>query len=165
QIKAHEGTVLLSLYSITDLFGRLIPGWISYLDYVSNRNIFVSSIGVMGLTLLAMPFANSFPTFAALTLVCGFVTGCQMVLPPVVLSEYLGADNTAVAFGLSNFMCGSLTIIFRPLLIGVKDRTGHYDILFYILGCLGIASALLWLVVICNNSTPNKQKINHAKLI
>ncbi|CAG2183790.1 unnamed protein product, partial [Oppiella nova] len=97
-LTAHEGTLLVSLYSITDLFGRLIPGWVSYLDYISNRNIFVLSIAAMGVSLLLMPLANSFGVFAALTLICGFVTGCQMVLPAVVLSEYLGSDKTAVAF-------------------------------------------------------------------
>ncbi len=72
----------------------------------------------MGICFFLMPMANSFTIFAVLTLICGFVTGCQMVLPAVVLSEYLGADKTAVAFGLSNFLCGIITIIFRPLMIG-----------------------------------------------
>ena len=72
----------------------------------------------MGGCFLLLPFANTFTSFAVLILICGFVTGCQMVLPAVVLSEYLGADKTAVAFGLSNFICGALTIIVRPLLIG-----------------------------------------------
>ena len=115
---AHEGTLLLSLYAITDLIGRLIPGWISYLGVLSNKNIYILSIGVMGVCLLLLPFAHTFAAFVTLTLICGFVTGCQMVLPAVVLSEYLGADKTAVAFGLSNFICGALTIIVRPLLIG-----------------------------------------------
>ncbi|XP_054156856.1 uncharacterized protein LOC128955232 [Oppia nitens] len=144
-LTAHEGTLLLSLYSITDFFGRLIPGWLSYMEVVTNRNLFISSIAVMGVCMLAIPFANTFSGFAAITLVCGFVTGCQMILPAVIISEYVGVDRTAMAWGLSNFICGIVTIIFRPLLIGFKDSTGKYDVIFYILGSLGIASALLWL--------------------
>ena len=75
----------------------------------------------MGGCFLVLPFAYSFSAFSVLTLICGFVTGCQMVLPAVVLSEYLGADKTAVAFGLSNFICGALSIILRPLLIGISN--------------------------------------------
>lgn len=99
----------------------------------------------MGICFLVFPLANGFWSFAVLTLVCGFVTGCQMVLTAVVLSEFLGADNTAVAFGLTNFICGSLTLIVRPLLIGLKDLTGIYDSLFFALGFIAIGSAVLWI--------------------
>lgn len=116
----HDGVLLLSIFSITDLAGRLIPGWISYANIVSNRNIFASSIGVMGIGLVLMPMAYSFTHLVCLTLLCGFVTGCQMVLPPVVLSEYLGVERTAIGFGISNFICGVI-IIFRPFIIGMLD--------------------------------------------
>lgn len=52
-----------------------------------------------------------------LTLCCGFVSGCQMTLPPVIIAEYLGVENTAIAFGMSNFICGLLTFT-RPIIIG-----------------------------------------------
>ena len=56
--------------------------------------------------------------FVALTLVCGFATGCQMVLSPVMLADYLGNENTAISFGLANFVCGIVTLVTRPMIIG-----------------------------------------------
>ena len=170
---------LLSLFSVTDLMGRLLPGWISFYtkQVISNKIIYIFSITMMGILLFMFPilvrsasvidmrplYNNVTITefsqldveesiiqiriiFIVLTLMCGFVSGCQMILPPVVISEYLGSENTAVAFGLSNFICGILTFT-RPIIIGfIKSRTKRYDGVFFLFGSFALLSGILWLL-------------------
>lgn len=88
--------------------------------------------------------------FVALTLVCGLMIGCQMVLSPVVLSDYVGRQHIAVAFGMSNFICGLVTLVTRPLTIGLKDYYGSYSILSYILLAAGSLCVIFWLVELIN---------------
>ncbi|RWS25666.1 monocarboxylate transporter 12-like protein [Leptotrombidium deliense] len=114
----HEGTLLASLFSFTDLLGRLLPGWLSYKRILTNKSQFVLSMFIMSIAFALTPFvAKSFTSFSVITLVVGFCIGCQMVLPAVVMSEFLGVENTAVAFGFANFISGCFSPI-RAILIG-----------------------------------------------
>lgn len=117
--------LLLSLFSVTDLLGRLLPMWMSCFPFSpSNKSLYASSIGSMGILFFLYPILlsdispdNACIVLIFLTLSCGFVSGCQMILPPVLAAEMLGQENTAMAFGLSNFICGffsfSRPFIFR----------------------------------------------------
>ena len=117
------GVLLLSFFSVTDLLGRLLPGWISCLPF-SNKSLYILSIGSMGILFFLFPIIVSRIdsdyagiVLICLTLCCGFVSGCQMILPPVLAAELLGQKNTAMAFAMSNFICGffsfSRPFIFR----------------------------------------------------
>lgn len=116
---------LLSIYSITDFVGRILPGWLSHWNLVSDKSIYIISISVMGLCMALLVVAHSWIQFVLLSLLCGLVTGCQMVLSPAILSDYLGTENTAVAFGMSNFICGAITLATRPLIIGMYRRYNY----------------------------------------
>ena len=141
--------MLLSLFSVTDLTGRLLAGWLPFFfgTQISNKSMYVFSIAIMGVSFFLFPLILS-PTstmtttmtttttttdaaasflstkmrsscketiLICLTLLCGFVSGCQMILPPVVIADTMGPENTAVAFGLSNFFVG-LVSFSRPFI-------------------------------------------------
>lgn len=120
-----QAILLLSFFSATDLVGRLLPGWLSCCSIpVSNKAVYVCSIVAMGFLLFAFPLAlnkvnleTGWTLLLTLTLCCGFVSGCQMILPAVMAAEMLGHKNTAMAFAFSNFICGffsfSRPFIFR----------------------------------------------------
>jgi hypothetical protein len=119
----HTAVLLLSFFSVTDLLGRLLPGCLSYLSIsISNKFLYASSIGLMGGLYCLYPVLqsntnseNSYILLTLLTLCCGFASGCQMILPPVLAAEMLGQKNTAMAFGLCNFICGIFSLS-RPFL-------------------------------------------------
>ncbi|XP_076333442.1 uncharacterized protein LOC143237761 isoform X7 [Tachypleus tridentatus] len=74
------------------------------------------------------------------------VVGLTRVLVIVVVPEYLGLENQAIAQGLLMFVVG-ITSMGKPLLIGYfRDETGSYDNVFLILGALSIIVAILWLL-------------------
>lgn len=117
--------LLLSYFSVTDLLGRLSPGFLNAVSpSLSNKFLYVFSIGFMGALLMLFPLLvphmdpeNVGIILICLTLCCGFTSGCQMILPAVLAAELLGQKNTAMAFAMSNFICGffsfSRPFIFR----------------------------------------------------
>ena len=173
-LSKNQGIFLLSIFSVTDLIGRLTPLLLNYFTkevnqvsesssrkVISNKFLFVSSISMLSIILFLFPIVgNSSCTFITtiksliplyyilltLTLVAGFFSGFQMILPPVLLSEYLGPPQTAVAFGLSNFICGILSFS-RPFIIeAVRDQTKSYDFIFYIFSAFAALTSLSWIL-------------------
>ena len=168
-LSKNQGIFLLSIFSVTDLIGRLTPLVLNYIHgksepnqkVINNKVLFVVSISMLSIILFLFPvignpsflitFKSIIPLyyiFLILTLIAGFFSGFQMILPPVLLSEYLGPSQTAVAFGLSNFICGILSFS-RPFIIDViRDRTSSYDLLFYIFASFAALSSLCWILEI-----------------
>ena len=173
-LSKNQGIFLLSIFSVTDLIGRLTPLVLNYFTkevdqvnesssrkVISNKSLFVSSISMLSIILFLFPIVgNSSWTFVTtiksliplyyilliLTLVAGFFSGFQMILPPVMLSEYLGPSQTAVAFGLSNFICG-ISSFSRPFIIeAVRDQTKSYDLIFYIFSAFAALTSLCWIL-------------------
>ena len=173
-LSKNQGIFLLSIFSVTDLIGRLTPLLLNYFTkevdqvsesrsrkVISNKFMFVSSISMLSFILFLFPIiGNSSWTFVTmiksliplyyilltLTLVAGFFSGFQMILPPVLLSEYLGPPQTAVAFGLSNFICGILSFS-RPFIIeAVRNHTKNYDFIFYIFSAFAAFTSLCWIL-------------------
>lgn len=91
-VHENRAVLLLSMYSVTDLIGRLLPGWLSWANITSNKTLYIVSIGGLGGIFFAFPLSmankpppdTSFHILLALTLASGFFAGCQMILPPVV---------------------------------------------------------------------------------
>lgn len=111
---------LLSIFSITDFVGRIGPGWLSYWKIISDKSIYVLSITIMGICMIWLILVQTWLQFVLVSLLCGLVTGCQMVLSPAILADYLGTENTAVTFGMANFICGLMTLVTRPMIIGLS---------------------------------------------
>ncbi|KAH9415720.1 hypothetical protein DERP_000211 [Dermatophagoides pteronyssinus] len=145
QILPADAKWLLSIFAITDFAGRLIPGWLSFWKLTSDKCTYIMSILILGLCMLLLVNIESWTNFVLVTLLCGFVTGCQMVLSPVVLADYFGTENTAIAFGMENFICGLLSMFLRPMIIGIKDIHGTYYYLGYILFISTIINIALWI--------------------
>lgn len=169
-LSKNQGIFLLSIFSVTDLIGRLTPLVLNYFTkevesrsrkVISNKFLFVSSIAMLSIILFLFPIiGNSSCAFVTriksliplyyilliLTLLAGFFSGFQMILPPVLLSEYLGPSQTAVAFGLCNFICGILSFS-RPFIIEtVRDQTNNYDLIFYIFSAFAALTSLSWIL-------------------
>lgn len=167
-LSKSQGIFLLSIFSLTDLIGRLTPLLLNYFTnesrsrkVISNKFLFVSSISMLSIILLLFPIlGNSSSTFVTtvksliplyhilltLTLLAGFFSGFQMILPPVLLSEYLGPSQTAVAFGLTNFICG-ISSFSRPFIIeAVRNQTKNYDFIFYIFSAFAAFASLSWIL-------------------
>ncbi|XP_067143932.1 monocarboxylate transporter 13-like [Centruroides vittatus] len=147
-IDKENAIFLLSVYSISDLIGRMMPGWLSYRKILSNRTNMIIQLWLIGSLLVIAHMVNGYEGFIALTLAFGFTGGNLMVLSPVLVTEYAGIERAAIAFGFSNFFNGMFSLI-RPNMIGyIKDTTGTYDLVFTAIGVLNLIAASLWTILL-----------------
>ncbi|CAN8024512.1 unnamed protein product, partial [Ixodes persulcatus] len=112
-----DGVFLLSVYGISDLLSKPIPGLLAYNNLLSNKGIFISGGFITGLIMLVMPFMHSYWSFVVMTLLFGLMTGGLIFMSPVLLTEFLGPQLAVMAFGLSNLFIG-LASLMRPFIIG-----------------------------------------------
>ncbi|XP_037283062.2 monocarboxylate transporter 5 [Rhipicephalus microplus] len=141
-----DGVFLLSVYGIADLFSKPIPGLLAYKKIMDNRGIFISGGIITGLTMIVMPFMDSYWFFVVMTLLFGLVTGGLIFMTPVLLTEFLGAKLAVMAFGMCNLFIG-ITCLLRPFIIGYfKDNWHSYNGLFYTMAVACILSSLSWYV-------------------
>ncbi|CAN7939860.1 unnamed protein product, partial [Ixodes hexagonus] len=112
-----DGVFLLSVYGISDLLSKPIPGLLAYNNLMSNKGIFIAGGFITGLIMLAMPFMHSYWSFVVMTLLFGLMTGGLIFMSPVLLTEFLGPQLAVMAFGLSNLFIG-LASLMRPFIIG-----------------------------------------------
>lgn len=141
-----DGVFLLSVYGISDLLSKPIPGLLAYNNLLSNKGIFISGGFITGLIMLVMPFMHSYWSFVVMTLLFGLMTGGLIFMSPVLLTEFLGPQLAVMAFGLSNLFIG-LASLMRPFIIGYfKDNWNSYNGLFYTMAGACIFSSLIWFV-------------------
>ncbi|KAL1434373.1 hypothetical protein MTO96_011989 [Rhipicephalus appendiculatus] len=141
-----DGVFLLSVYGIADLFSKPIPGLLAYKNIMDNKGIFISGGIITGLTMIVMPFMDSYWFFVVMTLLFGLVTGGLIFMTPVLLTEFLGPKLAVMAFGMCNLFIG-ITCLLRPFIIGYfKDNWHSYNGLFYTMAVACILSSLSWYV-------------------
>ncbi|XP_023231021.1 monocarboxylate transporter 12-like isoform X2 [Centruroides sculpturatus] len=122
-IAQNKAVFIISVYSISDLFGRIFSGWIIDFKIIRRKTVIIVS-------------------FISSGLLCGSI----MVNFTVLLTEYLGLSKVTTALGLSNFLYGILGL-FRPMIIGhYRDTLGSYDYLFYTLGGMHVIAGVTWFI-------------------
>ncbi|XP_075533786.1 monocarboxylate transporter 5-like isoform X3 [Dermacentor variabilis] len=145
-LSISDGVFLLSVYGISDLFSKPIPGFLAYKNIMDNKGIFISGGIITGSTMIIMPFMDSYWFFVVVTLLFGLVTGGLIFMTPVLLTEFLGPQLAVMAFGLCNLFIG-ITCLLRPFIIGYfKDNWHSYNGLFYTMAVACILSSLSWYV-------------------
>lgn len=86
--------------------------------------------------------------FVLVTLLCGFVSGSQMILSPAILTNRFGSKNTAIAFGYENFICGIITIFLRPMIIGLFSSLSREKFYYYFSYLLSQVSKMFMVITI-----------------
>ena len=83
---------------LTSIFSRIFTGWFSDLNFVDSFMVYTSYIFLMGVTVILLPFCNSFALFAVVASFYGFFTAFY-ILESIVLVELLGLDKLTSAAG------------------------------------------------------------------
>ncbi|XP_023235761.1 monocarboxylate transporter 2-like isoform X1 [Centruroides sculpturatus] len=145
-IEESNATFCISAFSVGDLFGRLFTGWLSDFGYIKTKYLVTVNLLTMGILFLIFPIFSSYVIIVILSILIGLLTGCILIIFPVLMTEYLGLQRLAMAMGFSGFTLGC-TSLALPNLIGIfRDIVGTYDHLFHTLGLMAITSSLLWLL-------------------
>ena len=83
---------------LTSIFSRIFTGLFSDLNFVDSFMVYTIYIFLMGVTVILLPFCNSFALFAVVASFYGFFTAFY-ILESIVLVELLGLDKLTSAAG------------------------------------------------------------------
>lgn len=137
---------LMSIFSITDLIGRVFSGLLSDKNILSRSTLAGIFSLIIGLVYVTFSQVTSYISLAILCMALGLAVGGLILLFSVLFIDYIGLDQLSQAMGTSYFICG-LTTLSRPWIIGYfRDHLKSYRGLFITLGILDIIAALLWLI-------------------
>lgn len=123
-VERNEGAYLMSIYSLTDILGRSLLGWITDRKYVKRQNMVIFTFIANSIVLQLYPLFNSFIGLLIVSAFHGIAAGSCITLFFVLQAEYFGVEKLTLVVGLSNFINGALTLL-GPVIIG------NYFILYF----------------------------------
>ncbi|XP_063616210.1 monocarboxylate transporter 1-like [Cydia splendana] len=145
----NEGEVAwaLALLSFGDISTRILLIVASaWLKKIRNNIIYIFGMGLdVALKFVFLWFPH--PTVAYVTLT---LTGCSrcilIVLFSLVISDAVPPEKYGMAFGVSTLMYGAFGITLGPAIGAVRDATGNYALMFYLLIGLMAVVTVAWCV-------------------
>ncbi|XP_066267750.1 monocarboxylate transporter 13-like [Branchiostoma lanceolatum] len=142
-VEPQQAAFLASVVGIGDGVSRVGYGWFSNLNlYPLLRGFVVCSLG-LGLSLVFLPFAQTYPSMVVCCLSIGLFAGSISTQTSVFLAEFCGVKRLASAVGIS-FSVRGFSFLFGPPLAGyLYDVTGNYNVSFYVAGGAVLCSTLM----------------------
>jgi len=110
-------SLLLTLFGLSDLIGRLGVGWFADLGLVKRSNILAVSFLVAGFTSVAVTFFKSFVIMSIAAVILGCLGGCYLALLAVIVADLFGIEKLAPGMGLTSLFMG-LTLLPCPSILG-----------------------------------------------
>ncbi len=134
---------LLALVGLFDIAGTVASGWLT--DRYDSRLLLGAYYGLRGLSLLVLPgllAASLHPSMLVFVLFYG-LDWIATVPPTIALCRERWGDAGPVVFGWV-FASHQVGAALAATAAGViRDRTGGYDLAFYVAGALALLAALL----------------------
>lgn len=116
-IEQNQGVYLMSVFSLTDIFGRSSLGWVTDRKYVKRKNMVIFNFIVISILMQLYPLFNNFTGLLIVAAFHGISAGSCITLFFVLQAEYFGVKKLTLVVGLTSFINGALTLL-RPAMIG-----------------------------------------------
>ncbi|XP_064470624.1 uncharacterized protein LOC135385315 isoform X2 [Ornithodoros turicata] len=142
-IDKESSAFLLSIIGITNMFGRLLFGWLSDFPQVNCLLLNNLSLCLSGVAVVALPFCHSYAAIVTTCIIFGLIVAAYILLTSIILVELFGLDNLTNSFGLLSLCRGAACMVGPPLAGSIFDRTGSYDVPFFFSGSLMIVSGIM----------------------
>ncbi|KAM9133359.1 monocarboxylate transporter 9 isoform 2-T3 [Pangshura tecta] len=149
---------LISILGIMTAIGKLVLGVLADFKWINTLYLYVITLIMTGVALVAIPFAKSYIMLAILSGILGFLTGNWSIFP-YVTTKTVGIEKLAHAYGILMFFAGLGNSLGPPIVGWFYDWTQTYDIAFCFSGLCVLLGGLLLLVAAlpcwdnCNNQS------------
>ncbi|WP_019631931.1 OFA family MFS transporter [Actinomadura atramentaria] len=120
--------------------GRVLWGWLS--ERLGRMRTFALILALMGLCLLAVPYATSPVLFVPLAAVVFASFGGGYAVMPATTADFFGLAHAGAIYGLMN-VAWSIGGVVGPLLVAALVSGGDYRTAFMALGALALAATAL----------------------
>lgn len=145
-IPESNGIYIISMFSLTDLLGRVGLGWITDHNFMTRRNMLILNLAIIGILNQIYPFTDTMTGLLIVSAFHGLVIGSSITLLFVLQTEFFEMKQLTLAMGMTSFITGVFALL-RPAVIGLfRDVIGSYDWLFHFVGILILSFAFIWLV-------------------
>ncbi|CAH1245672.1 SLC16A12 [Branchiostoma lanceolatum] len=162
-LEPQQAAFLSSVVGIADCVARIGYGWFSNLNLYALLRGFVLCSLCLGLSLMFLPFAQTYPSMVVCCLFIGASMGCLSTMTAVFLAEFCGVKRLASAVGIA-FGVRGFSMLFGPPLAGyLYDVTGNYNVSFYFAGGAVLCSTFMASALEAHR-TRNVQRQNFDKL-
>jgi MFS family permease len=114
----REGSLLVTIFGLADLTGRIFFGWFGDRNLIKLRFIFLWNIAVCSLGIILTPHITSYVGICVFVALYGIFAGGfnGLVIPMVV--ECLGREHLSSAFGFALFGV-SISMLINPTISGM----------------------------------------------
>ncbi|GFY55283.1 monocarboxylate transporter 9 [Trichonephila inaurata madagascariensis] len=145
-IPEAKAIYIISMFSLTDMFGRSGLGWITDRNYISRKTMVALNLGILGILYQIYPLINSLSGILVISAIYGLAVGSSITLFFVIQADCLGMKQLTLVIGLTSFING-LSSLLRPGVIGLfRDVIGSYNWMFHFLGVISLIFSVIWFV-------------------
>ncbi|XP_041426794.1 monocarboxylate transporter 9 isoform X2 [Xenopus laevis] len=137
---------LVSILGISTAAGKLLLGILADCKRVNTMYLYAFTFLATGLTLFAIPYANTYAVLAVLAGIIGFASGNWSIFP-YVTTKTVGLDKLTHAYGILMFFAGVGNCLGPPLVGWCFDMTQTYELAFYLSAICVIVGGLLLFIV------------------
>lgn len=113
----HHQTLILSLYGVGEIVGRLFFGWFADLGYIKRQFIYAGCMFISGFAAIIVPFSYTFEAMITYSIVCGIFAGSFWAILAVIIVDIVGIDKFPGGFGLTIF-CIAIAGLLGPPIMG-----------------------------------------------
>ncbi|KAH9365018.1 hypothetical protein HPB48_000723 [Haemaphysalis longicornis] len=100
----EDATSLIMCLSVGSLIGRLLLPLLADFKFLTRSALMAACYAAVAAVFLGMPHVYSFHGILLLCVVSGAAVGCSLSLKPVLMADYLGADQIAPAMGVTGLI-------------------------------------------------------------
>jgi len=144
----EEGAALVSIIGLINTMGRILAGWLADQPCVSP--LVMTTLVVSGAAPLLYIFSvcNMMWNYALVAAVFGLFTGMWVSVAPATLTDLLGVDLLAQAFGFLSFFRGFAALSGPPIAGASVDGTGSPSVALIVAGGIMTGAAVIYIVTI-----------------
>ncbi|CAG4937473.1 unnamed protein product [Parnassius apollo] len=147
-----QGSMILSVFGVATIIGIVGLGWIGDMPWVNVTKTYAICLIICGVTIILFPIltrvtdANQTYSFYIISLnavIFGLTFSSSYSYTPSILVELIALERFTMAYGLVLLCQGLGHLIGPPMAGALKDRTGYWDVAFYVAGIWVVVSGLL----------------------
>lgn len=163
--KLHNPSVaalIISIYSLIGIFGKLLLGWIND-KFGIIKSLLFGSI-TFGLAFFLMLFASNVFIAYIMAISFGLGNALSSIMPPLITSEIYGKKKYGEVYGYIS-SATQVGLTFGSILIAfIFDKTGSYNPAWILMTLLTIGVVISWIISIKASLNYRRYKTIKSKI-
>lgn len=145
-VKPSMAALLLSFMCAGDVVFRIVSGWILDRGWIKRHHVYIILMYTSSVVLFCYTITQPYIGLVACSIILGVLVSGVIILPPVLIVDYLGPKLLPMAFGICTGIDGIVVMIAAPSLAYLRELTGSYKPCFVLMALGLFIPATVWLL-------------------